>query len=185
MRSENATSQQQPARDLSDLKGQFERAFGGGGGAGRVHVVRAPGRVNLIGEHTDYNDGFVCPMAIEPEVRIACRSRDDGMIRLASTAFAGEVVEFSVERKIEAGEPAWANYSRGVAAELIGAGIPLVGADLLIANTLPVGGGLSSSAAIEVGTGLALLTLAGLTMDPARLALLCQKAEHEYAGAPV
>ena len=185
MRSENATSQQQPASDLSDLKGQFERAFGGSGGAGRVHVVRAPGRVNLIGEHTDYNEGFVCPMAIEPEVRIACRSRDDGMIRLASTAFAGEVVEFSVERKIEAGEPAWANYSRGVAAELIGAGIPLVGADLLIANTLPVGGGLSSSAAIEVGTGLALLTLAGVTMDPARLALLCQKAEHEYAGAPV
>ena len=73
--------------------------------APRVRVVRAPGRVNLIGEHTDYNDGFVFPMAIEPEVRLACRSRDDGLVRLASTAFPGEVVEFSVQRKIEPADP--------------------------------------------------------------------------------
>jgi galactokinase len=165
------------------LKAQFERTFGPG--AGRVHVVRAPGRVNLIGEHTDYNDGFVCPMAIEPEVRIVCRARDDGQIRLASTAFDGRVVEFSVQKPIKPGEPTWANYSRGVAAELKLAGIPLVGMDALIANTLPVGSGLSSSAAIEVATGQALLTLAGTEMDRGRLALLCQKAEHEYAGVPV
>jgi galactokinase len=172
--------------DPATIKAQFERTFGpGGGGGGRVHVVRAPGRVNLIGEHTDYNDGFVCPMAIEPEVRIVCRAREDGLVRLASTAFEGAVVEFSVQKPIKPGEPTWANYSRGVAAELKLAGIPLVGMDALIANTLPVGSGLSSSAAIEVATGQALLTLAGTEMDPGRLALLCQKAEHEYAGVPV
>ena len=164
------------------IKAALERVFGGGG---KVRVIRAPGRVNLIGEHTDYNDGLVCPMAIEPQVLLACRARQDGMVRLASTAFEGEVVEFSIEKKIEREELAWANYFRGVAAELEGAGIPLTGMEALIDNTLPVGGGLSSSAAIEVGTALAFLTLAGLEMDRDRMALICQKAEHEFAGVPV
>jgi len=168
--------------DTAALKAQFGQILGPGG---RVRVVRSPGRVNLIGEHTDYNDGFVFPMAIEPNVLIACRGRDDQRVRLASTAFPGQVVEFSVSGKIERGEPKWANYCRGIAAELLAAGIPLVGMDALFTNTLPVGSGLSSSAAMIVGTGLALLTLAGATMDPQRLALLAQKAEHEYAGAPV
>jgi galactokinase len=177
------------------IKAQFARVFGdrpaavaatrGAAAASRLHVLRAPGRVNLIGEHTDYNEGFVFPMAIEPEVRLACRARDDGRVRLASTAFAGQMVEFSVQQKIARGEPAWANYCKGIAAELIAAGIPLVGMDALISNTLPVGGGLSSSAAIEVATGQALLTISGLEMEPGRLALLCQKAEHEFAGVPV
>jgi galactokinase len=149
-----------------------------------MHVIRAPGRVNLIGEHTDYNDGFVFPMAIEPHVIMVCRSRDDGKVRLASTAFPKDKVEFSVQQKIVRSEPKWANYFRGVAAELIAAGIPLSGMDLLVHNTLPLGGGLSSSAAIEVGTAQAFLTLAGLKMDLSRLALVCQKAEHEYALMP-
>ncbi len=144
----------------------------------------APGRVNLIGEHTDYNDGFVLPMAIEPEVRIACRARDDGRVRLGSTQFPGKVVEFSVEEKIQRAEPKWANYSRGVAAKLMAAGIPVSGMDALISNTLPVGGGLSSSAAIEVGTAYAFLVLGGIEIDASRLALLCQKAEHDYALVP-
>jgi galactokinase len=166
-------------------KAAFARTFGPLVTGQKFHLVRAPGRVNLIGEHTDYNDGFVCPMAIEPQVLVACRARTDGVVRLASTAFPGEIVEFSVERKITRGEPAWANYSRGVAAELEMAGIPLIGMDALIDHTLPVGGGLSSSAAIEVGTSLALLTLAGVDdMDRDRLALICQKAEHEYALVP-
>jgi galactokinase len=140
----------------------------------------------LIGEHTDYNDGFVFPMAIEPEVRIICRAREDGRVRLASTVFPEEVVEFAIQGEIRRGEPSWANYSKGVAAELEDAGVPLSGVDMLIANTLPVGGGLSSSAAVEVGTALALLTVTGLSdMDRGRIALLCQKAEHEYAGVPV
>ncbi len=168
--------------DIEQIKQRFAEIFGGGG---KVHVIRAPGRVNLTGEHTDYNDGFVCPMAIEPEVRIACRSRDDANVRLASAAFPGEVAAFSTSEKITPGEPTWANYSRGVVAEMLAAGIPLPGMDALIVNTLPVGGGLSSSAAIEVGTALSLLALSGQTMDPGRIALLCQKAEHEYAGVPV
>lgn len=166
---------------ISALKEQFVQLFGAGG---KTHVVRAPGRVNLIGEHTDYNDGFVFPMAIEPHVLLVCRSRDDGKVRLASTHFPKEVIEFSVQGKIARAEPKWANYFRGVAAELLGAGIPLTGMDLLVHNTLPVGGGLSSSAAIEVGTAQAFLTLSGLKMDSARIALVCQKAEHEYALMP-
>src|SRR5687768_2260433 len=109
--------QRPPATDTSEIKRSFADVFGPGG---KLHVVRAPGRVNLIGEHTDYNDGFVFPMAIEPCVLLACRSRDDGAVRLASTAFPGEVVEFSVQAKVTRGEPSWANYSRGVAAELLG-----------------------------------------------------------------
>jgi galactokinase len=94
------------------------------------------------------------------------------------------MIEFSVQDKIKRDEPQWANYVRGVGAELIAAGIPLVGMDALLTNTLPVGGGLSSSAAILVATGLSMLTVAGLTMDPSRLALIAQRAEHEYAGVP-
>jgi galactokinase len=169
----------------AELRRQFEDTFGGGG---KLHVVRAPGRVNLIGEHTDYNEGFVLPMAIEPEIRFVCRTRDDGMIRLASTAFAGQITEFSVNRKIERaadGELGWTNYPRGIVAQLVHAGIPLPGMDCLISNTLPIGGGLSSSAALLIGTARCLLALGGLDIDLQRLAMLAQKAEHEYANAPV
>ena len=79
-------------------------------------IATAPGRINLIGEHTDYNEGFVFPMAIEPEVRIAVRARDDERVRLASSVYPGQIVEFSLQKHIDRGEPAWANYSRGVAA---------------------------------------------------------------------
>src|SRR3989440_11205 len=164
------------------IKQEFAAIFGA---EGKIHVIRAPGRVNLIGEHTDYNEGLVFPMAIEPQVLVVCRGRDDGKVRLGSTAFEGELAEFSVQQKIERGKPGWSNYGRGVAAELIAAGIPLPGIDALIANTLPVGGGLSSSAAIEIGIAQAFLTIAGLNIDLDRLAVITQKAEHEYAGTPV
>jgi galactokinase len=163
------------------LKKQFAEMFGQGG---RVRIVRAPGRVNLIGEHTDYNDGYVFPMAIEPDVRIACRARQDGVVRIASTLFPGQVAEFAVTSPITPGEPTWSNYCRGVAAELKAAGIPVTGMDALMTNTLPGGGGLSSSAAVEVATAHALLGLLGYSLEPMRLALLCQKAEHEFAGVP-
>jgi galactokinase len=172
------------------FKQQFANTFGPAAAASaRVHIIRAPGRVNLIGEHTDYNDGFVCPMAIEPQVTVACRSREDGLVRLASSAFPRQRIEFSLQQKIgrieDPRDPAaWSNYPRGVAAELIAAGIPLVGMDALFTHNLPVGGGLSSSAAMEISTGHCFLALAGLTMDPMRLALICQKAEHEYPRVP-
>src|SRR5271154_7202929 len=120
--------------DLEQLKDRFMQLFGNGT---KIRVVRAPGRVNLIGEHTDYNDGFVFPMAIEPDIRFVCRSRDDASVRLASSAFPGQISEFSIAGRIERGEPAWTNYPRGIAAELLAAGIPLTGMDCLIANTLP------------------------------------------------
>jgi galactokinase len=165
-----------------DIKDQFVRMFGP---QGRIHIIRAPGRVNLIGEHTDYNDGFVFPMAIEPEVRMVCRAREDGLVQLASTQFPGQVIEFSVQGQVQkAPGQHWSNYSRGVAAMLTGAGIPVTGMDALISNTLPVGGGLSSSAALEVATAWCFLVLGGLEIDASRLALICQKAEHEYAGVP-
>ncbi|MCC7350509.1 MAG: galactokinase [Phycisphaerales bacterium] len=167
--------------ERSEIQQQFHSIFGTGG---RVRLIRSPGRVNLIGEHTDYNEGFVFPMAIEPEIRFACRARTDGQVRLASSLYPDQIIEFSIHRKIEPGQPAWSNYVRGVAAELIGAGIALEGMDLFVANTLPMGGGLSSSAALEVGTALCFLTQQGQKMDLSRLALLCQKAEHEYACVP-
>jgi galactokinase len=166
---------------ISQFKERFNQLFGDGG---KLRAVRAPGRVNLIGEHTDYNDGFVFPMAIEPEVTVICRARKDEIVKIASTVFPNEFVEFSLQKKIERGKPNWGNYIRGVAAELIGAGIPLSGMDALICNSLPVGGGLSSSAAIEVSVARALLLLAGLIIEVDRLALICQKAEHEYALVP-
>ena len=168
--------------DNTVLRQQFAQVFSPGG---RVRIVRAPGRVNLIGEHTDYNDGFVFPMAIEPEVRIACRMREDGKVRFASTMFPGEIAEFCVDAEIEkAPRGHWSNYPRGTAASLRSSGIPLGGMDALLTNSLPGGGGLSSSAAVEVATAQAFITLAGQNVEPMRLALICQKAEHEYAGVP-
>src|SRR5271155_5845313 len=163
------------------IKKSFTDIFGPGG---VLRVVRAPGRVNLIGEHTDYNDGFVFPMAIEQHVTIVSRVRTDSVIRLASTAFGNQISEFSLEKPIIRGEPSWANYSKGVAAGLKAAGIPLRGIDALIDNTLPVGGGLSSSAAIEVGTARTMLAHSDVQMDPQKIALLAQEAEHKYALVP-
>ena len=150
--------------DNSVLRQQFAEAFGPGG---RVRIVRAPGRVNLIGEHTDYNDGFVFPMAIEREVRIACRMREDDTVRYSSTMFPGEVITFSLGSPIEkAPRGHWSNYVRGTAAALKGAGMPLGGMDALLTNSLPGGGGLSSSAAVEVATAQPLSPSRATTSSP-------------------
>jgi galactokinase len=166
-----------------DLVARFSSAFGPS--SAPVRTVRAPGRVNLIGEHTDYNDGFVCPMAIEPHILFAFRKRDDSTVRVRSTAAAGEVI-FDLAKSIAPLEPrdAWGNYVLGIASELKKVGVPLVGMDCLLDATLPKGSGLSSSAAMEVGFGRALLETAGETMDGVRLALLGQKAEHAFPQVP-
>ena len=174
--------QHDTAGEFAAARRRFEQVFGPGG---TVRIVRSPGRVNLIGEHTDYNDGFVFPMAIEPHVLIVCRVRDDAQVRLATAMFPDDLAEFSLRTPIVKGSPKWANYSKGMAAMLVGDGrTDLAGMDALLTNTLPVGGGLSSSAALEVGTGRALLGLSGQEMDSQALALLGQQAEHKFADTP-
>jgi galactokinase len=163
-------------------KRAFTDTFGPGGD---LHVVRAPGRVNLIGEHVDYNDGFVFPMAIEPHVIIICRKRSDSAVRLSSAMFPGEIIEFSLDGPIEKGPPHWwGNYPKGMAALLAADGQFMPGMDALYLNTLPKGSGLSSSAAMEMATGRALLGLAGIDMDAQKLALIGQQVEHQFAGVP-
>lgn len=149
--------------------------------------VRAPGRVNLIGEHTDYNDGFVFPMAIAPEIRLAFRPRADGVVRFASTLRQGEFVEFRLADTLAPHpEPKhWSNYLMGPVHFLKLAGVPLVGIDALVDNTLPEGSGLSSSAALEVAVVRSMLLAAGQTMSYDRVALICQQAEHAFPKAPV
>jgi galactokinase len=146
-------------------------------------VVAAPGRVNLIGEHTDYNDGFVLPMAIERHVVIAANSNSKREVTLHSVT-TGETATFSVRPKVERGDPGWSNYVRGVIAGFQKLGKKVIGFDAVIESTLPFGGGLASSAALEVATATLLEAMAGPALDPIEKALLCQKAEHDFAGVP-
>jgi len=147
----------------------------------RPRVFRAPGRVNLIGEHTDYNDGFVMPAAIEFYTFAAVGSRADRKLSVYSDNF-GEAVEFDLDR-IESGPTGhWSDYVRGVAGVLLSKGTKLRGANLVLRGEVPIGAGLSSSAALEVAVANALLASSGVEMDRAEIARVCQKAEHEYAG---
>jgi len=147
-------------------------------------VFRAPGRVNLIGEHTDYNDGFVLPAAIEFYCWAAAAPQRDGRLIIYSENF-NETVEAALDSLSPLEKKHWANYPLGVAWALRQAGKPLTGANLYIAGDVPFGAGLSSSAAVEVATGFALLGLSGLAVDRSELAQLCQKAENEFVGARV
>jgi galactokinase len=144
-------------------------------------VVRSPGRVNLIGEHTDYNDGFVLPAALDLGTWVAAAPRDDGRLHtVAARLDACDDVPLDDLRP--RGGPAWTRYVRGVAALLQEAGGILAGAELFIDGDLPLSGGLSSSASLELGVGLALADLAGFSIARRDLALLAQRAEHEFAG---
>lgn len=146
-------------------------------------LVAAPGRVNLIGEHTDYNDGFVLPMAIERYMVLAADRNPSRDVTIHSIT-TGETARFSVRRPPARGEPHWSNYLRGVVAGFQQRGGKLTGFDAVIDSSLPYGGGLASSAALEVVTATLLEAIAGRTLDPVEKALLCQQAEHDYAGVP-
>jgi galactokinase len=147
-------------------------------------MFRAPGRVNLIGEHTDYNDGFVMPAAIDLSVFVTVWPRDDRQLHIRAENF-GEQIEFDLDEPNPAPRGQWSDYAIGVALMLERAGHRLRGAFLQIRGEVPVGSGLSSSAAVEVATACALTANSGLSIDRRELALLCQKAENEFVGARV
>jgi galactokinase len=164
-----------PLQLLDEFKVRFGTA---------ASIYRAPGRVNLIGEHTDYNDGFVLPAAIDFYCWAAVALRRDRKLVIHSENF-NETIEASLDSLSPLGKKHWANYPLGVAWALAQAGKPLNGANLYIYGDVPLGAGLSSSAAVEVAIGFALLNQSGLTVDRAELAQLCQKAENEFVGARV
>jgi galactokinase len=144
-------------------------------------TVMAPGRVNLIGEHTDYNEGYVLPMAVDKGIAIAGRKRKDPKITLYSADYQ-EQDEFSVNAIRHDISRPWANYFKGVALLLKENGIPLGGLEAVIQGDLPQGGGLSSSAALEVASAVFLKKLFGVDMEDLDLVRLAQKAENEFVG---
>ncbi|MFE5924061.1 galactokinase [Streptomyces sp. NPDC056468] len=154
-------------------------------GAEPEGVWAAPGRVNLIGEHTDYNDGFVMPFALPHTAVAAVSRRTDGALRLHSADVEGGVVELRVEKLEPESDRNWTAYPSGVVWALRQAGHALTGADIHLASTVPAGAGLSSSAALEVVVALALNDLYDLGLKGWQLARLCQRAENVYVGAPV
>ncbi|MDQ3129616.1 MAG: galactokinase [Acidobacteriota bacterium] len=166
--------------NFSKIKFDFEQIYG------RVpRLFRAPGRVNLIGEHTDYNGGFVLPMAIDCETTVAAAVRDDRKICVRSINLdeAGEIDLDAPEQKLRG---SWLDYVEGAARILERRNLAkLRGANLLISSNVPTGAGLSSSAALEISVGLALSEISGQTIDRVQLALAGQAAEHEFVGAKV
>jgi galactokinase len=152
------------------------------GSAEGIRVFRAPGRTNLIGEHTDYNLGFVLPVALQLATFVASKPSNDGTLRIYSED-RDESRQFEVA-SLATLQPthSWTDYPIGVAQELLSAGYPISGANLLIRSSVPEGSGLSSSAALEVSTALALLN--GRSIDPLELAKLCQRAERQFVGMP-
>ncbi|MFF7674957.1 galactokinase [Actinacidiphila glaucinigra] len=155
-------------------------------GTGPEGVWAAPGRVNLIGEHTDYNDGFVMPFALPHATVAAVARRADGRLRLhtGSPDVPAGVVELHVDELEPGGGAGWADYPAGVIWALRDAGHEITGADVHFESTVPTGAGLSSSAALEVVTAVALNDLYGLGLERWRIARLCQRAENVYVGAP-
>ncbi len=147
-------------------------------------IFSAPGRVNLIGEHTDYNDGFVMPCAIGMSTRVAISPREDHKLVLRSQEFPDQL-EFDLDNLPQHGVGAWSDYVLGVAVMLEQIGHPSPGANLLVRGEVPMGAGLSSSAAIEVASALAFLNLNGAKLPLPAIAKLCQRAENVFIGARV
>lgn len=157
----------------------FVRTFG----ATADLIVRAPGRVNLIGEHTDYNDGFVLPCAIGPSTMVAASARSDGHLHIVASDFADAEDSFALAPGLarNSAQP-WSDYVRGMIVALKGHGYALTGANIAIAGNLPKGAGLSSSASLEVAMGKAMLALSGTDIEHTRLAQIAQAAECDFVG---
>jgi galactokinase len=174
---DHATTPAKERRTADAVRARFRRSFGGS----EPRLYRAPGRVNLIGEHTDYNDGFVLPAAIDLAAWVGAAPRDDRVLRIEAVDLRRRA-----ERSLDEPDPQpardWSDYAFGVAVELERAGHRLRGADLALTSDVPVGAGMSSSAALEVAVALALLDLADVQLDPVAVARLCQAAENRFVG---
>jgi galactokinase len=144
-------------------------------------IALAPGRVNLIGEHTDYNDGWVLPMAIDRRVGVAARGRNDGVLRAHSVVF-NDTRELRLADLRPPGGSDWIDYVAGTAWAMAAAGLPLTGADIVVDGDVPLGSGLSSSAAIEMATARVLCGVAEIPWSPVDMALMGQRVEGEYVG---
>src|SRR5437763_168016 len=168
--------------DIEDLKRRFRELYS----SPPEFVVRAPGRVNLIGEHTDYNDGFVFPAAIDRDVIIAGAVRRDRQVRAYALNF-NQSSTFPVDNVKPAteGREKWSNYLRAMAWVFHKEGLGTQGMNCVTLGNVPLGAGLSSSAALLVASGLAFSAAAGLEIEPVRMALLAQKAEREFVGVNV
>jgi galactokinase len=162
------------ASDL--LVARFREMFGTS-----ARVFRAPGRVNVIGEHTDYNDGFVMPAALEFYTWVAAAKREDRVLEAYSAHF-GQKIRLSLDELAGPPRRHWSDFVRGVAAVLQNGGYKLAGANLVIHGEVPLGAGLSSSASLEVAIALALGSVSRIDVSRVDLAKLCQKAEHEFVG---
>jgi galactokinase len=165
--------------NIAKIRDLFEKKFGTGE---PITIGRAPGRVNLIGEHTDYNDGYVFPMAIDFQMVMAARLRTDRLVIIHSGDY-DQQVEFSLDKPVEFdSQRHWSNYPRGVFSIFQKSGIRLQGVDMAFMGNIPQGAGLSSSAALEVVTTIILQKLNDVKKTPSELALLCQRAENRFVG---
>jgi galactokinase len=144
-------------------------------------IFRAPGRVNLIGEHTDYNEGFVMPAALGFYAYVAAGLRADRLLQVTSIDF-GESSTFDLDSLAAKPSSHWSDYVCGVAGVMRSRGVRLKGTNLVVKGEVPIGAGLSSSAAIEVAVAFALLATSNVEIDRREIAQNCQRAEHEYAG---
>ncbi|RIP46754.1 galactokinase [Salmonella enterica] len=148
-----------------------------------THTIQAPGRVNLIGEHTDYNDGFVLPCAIDYQTVISCAPRDDRTVRVIAADYDNQVDEFSLDAPIVTHDSQqWSNYVRGVVKHLQQRNNTFGGVDIVISGNVPQGAGLSSSASLEVAVGTVFQQLYHLPLDGAQIALNGQEAENQFVG---
>lgn len=168
---------------MTDLIQNVKHAFSSVLDYTPTHIIQAPGRVNLIGEHTDYNDGFVLPCAINYQTVVAAAKREDNIVRVVSVDYGNEVDEFDLTQDITfQQDKMWANYIRGVVKCLKTRGFEFKGADISVSGNVPQGAGLSSSAALEVVIGQTFKELYDLDISQAEIALNGQQAENEFVG---
>lgn len=168
---------------MSELIDNVTTAFTGIFGYTPTHLVQAPGRVNLIGEHTDYNDGFVLPCAINYRTMVAASTRDDNIVRIVAVDYDNALDEFDITKEIEFLEhKMWANYIRGVVKGLLSRGYQFQGMDITVSGNVPQGAGLSSSAALEVVIGQTVKVLYNIEISQAQIALNGQEAENKFVG---